>query len=280
MVSPLRLVDSRERVDVMDYTHMKPAQARRLIRSGVWKHPTTGLALGYVQANLVILPQFWAEEFAEFCRLNPKPAPLLDVTAPGDPRPMKVAPDADIRSDVPRYCVYQEGQLVEEREDILSLWQNDFVAFLLGCSFSAERTLSESGIRLRHIEQSKNVAMYQTSVSCAATARIHGPLVVSMRPIKVPQIDRVTEITSRYPLAHGAPVHCGDPSALGIADLAHPDWGDAVPVEEDEAPVFWACGVTSQAAIMESKPALAITHAPGYMFITDWPDTAIYQRAH
>lgn len=257
----------------MDYAHMKPTEARQLIHQGAWRGPTTGLALGYIQANLVILPQSWAEEFAEFCRLNPGPAPLLDVTAPGDPHPREVAPEADIRVDVPRYRVYREGQLVEEREDILSLWQTDFVAFLLGCSFSAERAISEGGIQLRHLEQGKNVAMYRTSVSCAATSLIHGPLVVSMRPIKAELVERVTEITVRYPLAHGSPIHSGDPAELGIADLAHPDWGDAIALEADEVPVFWACGVTSQAAIMESKPALAITHAPGYMFITDWPDT-------
>lgn len=259
--------------------YTNPAEVRRLIRAGWWDRPTTGQAAGYVQANLVILPLAWAREFTDFCRLNPQASPLLDATEPGVPHAMKVAPQADLRTDVPRYRVYREGRLVEEVRDISAYWQEDLVAFLLGCSFSAEQALFAGGIRLRHLEQGKNVAMYRTSVPCAATSRLHGPLVVSMRPIKTAQVDLAREITSHYPLAHGAPVHSGDPAALGIADLAHPDWGDSIELEEDEVPVFWACGVTPQAAIMESKPPLAITHAPGYMFITDWPDTAIYQHS-
>lgn len=260
----------------MDYAHISAREARQLIRSGAWNRPTTGLALGYVQANLVILPQSWAEEFATFCHLNPRPAPILDMTTPGNPNPMKVAPDADLRIDVPLYRVYHKGKLVDEPKDLLSHWQEDFVAFLLGCSFSAERALIEHGIRLRHLEQGKNVAMYRTSLLCTATPRIHGSVVVSMRPIKKAQIDRVIEITSRYPLAHGAPIHVGNPTVVGIVDIALPDWGDAVEMANDEVPVFWACGVTPQAVIMESKPEIAITHSPGYMFITDLPDTAIY----
>lgn len=263
----------------MEYTHLRAAEARQLIRSGAWRRPTTGLALGYVQANLVILPQSWAQEFAAFCQLNRTAAPLLDVAAAGDPHPLKVAPEADLRTDVPLYRVYRAGELVEEPEDILAHWREDFVAFLLGCSFSAERALMEQGIRLPHLEQGKNVAMYRTSIPCTATPRIHGSLVVSMRPIATAQVDRVCEITSHYPLAHGAPVQVGDPAALGIGDLAHPDWGDAVQMAEDEVPVFWACGVTPQAVIMESKPEIAITHAPGHMFLTDLLDSTIYQSA-
>lgn len=261
----------------MDYAHLGPLEARKLIRSNEWNRPTTGLALGYVQANLVILPQSWAEEFATFCRLNPKPAPILDIARPGDPRPRKVAEQADLRTDVPRYCVYHQGKLVEEPKDILSFWREDFVAFLLGCSFSAERALIEHGIRLRHLEQGKNIAMYRTTIACAGTPHFYGPLVVTMRPIKTTVVDKVVEITGSYPLAHGGPIHIGDPGALGIRDLAQPDWGDAVTVEEDEVPVFWACGVTPQAVIMAVKPEIAITHSPGHMFITDWHDSMIYQ---
>ncbi len=262
----------------MDYAFISSLEARHLIRSGAWSRPTTGLALGHVQANLVILPQSWAEEFTTFCHLNPRPAPLLDITLPGDPRPTKVAAQADLRTDIPRYRVYRDGELVEEPEDILSSWREDFVAFLLGCSFSAEHALIEHGIRLRHLEQGKNVAMYRTTIECIGTPRFHGPLVVSMRPIKTTMIDKVAEITSRYPLAHGVPIHIGDPLALGIIDLAQPDWGDAVSVEGDELPVFWACGVTPQAIIMIVKPEIAITHSPGHMFITDLRDSAIYRH--
>jgi uncharacterized protein YcsI (UPF0317 family) len=261
----------------MNYQNIDAAAARQIIRSGEWNRPTTGMALGYVQANLVILPQSWAEEFATFCHLNPQAAPLLDMTAPGNPHPMKVAPDADLRTDVPRYHIYREGRVVEEPIDILSHWREDFVAFLLGCSFSAERALLEQDVPLRHIEQNKNIAMYQTSRPCVSTPRFHGPLVVTMRPFRPALIDNVAKITSHYPLAHGAPVHIGDPQELGISDLAHPQWGDAVSVNDDDIPVFWACGVTPQAVIQQVKPEIAITHAPGHMFITDWTDAAIYQ---
>lgn len=261
----------------MDYAYISAAEARHLIRTGAWRRPTTGLALGYVQANLVILPQSWAEEFAMFCHLNQQAAPLLDMTAPGHPHPLKVAPSADIRTDVPRYHIYRKGRPLEERDDICSLWQDDFVAFLLGCSFSAERALIEQGIRLSHLEQGKNVAMYRTSILCTPTHRLHGSVVVSMRPIRTTMLDRVIEITARYPLAHGAPIHIGDPLELGIRDLEQPDWGDAVAIADDEVPVFWACGVTPQAVIMEVQPEIAITHAPGHMFLTDWRDTAIVQ---
>ncbi|GER84018.1 UPF0317 protein [Thermogemmatispora aurantia] len=261
-----------------ELARLSAAEARQLIRAGRWRRPTTGLALGHVQANLVILPADWAEEFAEFCRRNSQALPLLEMTAPGDPEPRRLAPGADLRTDLPRYRVYRQGRLVEEREDLLPLWRPDLVAFLLGCSFSAERALLEAGVRLRHLEEGRNVAMYRTSRPCQATARLHGPLVVSMRPIKGDQVARASEVTARYPLAHGAPVHCGEPLALGIADLGRPDWGDPIAVAPDEVPVFWACGVTPQAVIMESQPPLAITHAPGYMFITDWRDQEIDQR--
>ncbi|WP_376796414.1 putative hydro-lyase [Thermogemmatispora sp.] len=261
-----------------ELAHLSAAEVRQAIRAGRWRRPTTGLALGYVQANLVILPADWAEEFAEFCRRNPQALPLLEMTAPGDPEPRRLAPGADLRTDLPRYRLYREGRLVEEREDLLPLWRSDLVAFLLGCSFSAERALLEAGVRLRHLEEGRNVAMYRTSRPCQATARLHGPLVVSMRPLRSSEVGRATEVTARYPLAHGAPVHCGDPAALGIADLARPDWGDPIDLAPEEVPVFWACGVTPQAVIAESRPPLAITHAPGYMFITDWRDQDIDQR--
>lgn len=262
---------------ITDDAQLWPAEARRLIRSGAWTRPTTGLASGYVQANLVIVPRSWAEEFELFCHRNPQAAPLLDRTEPGDPRPATVAPAADLRSDIPRYRVYRRGELAEEPEHIYAHWQDDFVAFLLGCSFSVERALFEHGVPLRHIEQGKNVAMYRTGVPCVATTRLHGPLVVSMRPIKREMVDSVVQITAHYPRAHGAPIHVGDPAQLGIDDLGQPDWGDAIDVEEGEVPVFWACGVTPQAVIIAVKPEIAITHAPGHMFITDWPDSAIYQ---
>jgi uncharacterized protein YcsI (UPF0317 family) len=253
------------------------ATVRRLIRAGERAGPTTGLALGYVQANLVILPESLAGDFLDYCSRNSQAMPVLDVTEPGDPHPRQVAPDADIRTDVPRYRVYRDGELEAEVVDVTDLWGPDSVAVLLGCSFTAEAKLLQAGVRLRHIEIGKNVPMYRTNRLCIPSAHFHGPLVVSMRPIQRDQVTIAENVTARYPLAHGAPVQVGHPEELDI-DLSHPDWGDDVEPNDDELPVFWACGVTPQAAIMVSGPERAITHAPGHMFITDLRDEEIERQ--
>ncbi|WP_028963344.1 putative hydro-lyase [Sulfobacillus thermosulfidooxidans] len=253
-------------------------EARKLIREGQWVGPTSGIALGYVQANLVILRKDIADDFYTFCQLNPRPMPLLDMTEPGDPIPRNVAKDADLRTDLPRYCVYRQGVLVDEPIDLRALWTNDFVAFVLGCSFTTEQQLLEHGVRLRHLEQGRNVPMFKTAMPCRASQSFHGPLVVSMRPIERTQVSLAEEITSHYPLAHGGPIHIGDPAVLGIADICHPDYGDAIELQDNEVPVFWACGVTPQAVIQEMAPDIAITHAPGHMFITDLRDDQIRDR--
>lgn len=249
------------------------AELRQVIRRGEWTGPTAGLARGFVQANLVILPATDATDFAEFCRLNPRPCPLLEQTAPGDPHPPRMAPAADLRSDVPRYRIFRQGRPEpEEPTDIRSLWRDDLVSFLLGCSFTFENALLEAGHAVRHIEQARNVPMYRTSLACQSAGRFAGNMVVSMRPFRPEAIDQVIAITSRYPTMHGAPLHSGDPAALGIADLGKPDYGDAVTVHADEVPVFWACGVTPQLAICQSGCEFAITHSPGSMFVSDWLD--------
>ncbi|SMC04654.1 Uncharacterized protein YcsI, UPF0317 family [Sulfobacillus thermosulfidooxidans DSM 9293] len=253
-------------------------EARGLIREGQWVGPTSGIALGYVQANLVILRKDIARDFYTFCQLNPRPMPLLDMTEPGDPIPRNVAKDADLRTDLPRYRVYRQGVLVDEPTDLRALWEDDFVAFVLGCSFTTEHQLLEHGVRLRHLEQGRNVPMFKTAMPCHASQSFHGPLVVSMRPIERTQVSLAEEITSHYPLAHGGPIHIGDPAVLGIADICHPDYGDAIELQDNEVPVFWACGVTPQAVIQEMAPDIAITHAPGHMFITDLRDDQIRDR--
>jgi uncharacterized protein YcsI (UPF0317 family) len=228
-----------------------------------------------VQANLVILPERWAADFSEFCRLNAQACPLLEMTATGDPVPHGAAPDADLRTDVPRYRVFRHGVMeTEEPTEIQHLWRDDLVSFLLGCSFTFESGLEQAGLPVRHIQLGCNVPMYRTSVPCTAAGPFAGPLVVSMRPYRADQIDAVRQVTARYPRMHGAPVHVGDPRAIGIERLDRPDFGDAVPVEEGEVPVFWACGVTPQLAIAAARPDLAITHSPGHMFLTDWRDEA------
>jgi uncharacterized protein YcsI (UPF0317 family) len=217
----------------------------------------------------VILPEIDAGDFLLFCQRNPQPCPLIEVTAPGDPVPHVSAPDADLRTDVPRYRVYRDGKAVEEREDLRDIWRPDLVTFLLGCSFTFEAALEEAGFPVRHLQLGCNASMFATNRMCAPAGRFSGPMVVSMRPFAVGAVPRIVEITARYPQAHGAPVHAGDPAALGIVDLSHPDYGDPVPVEPGEVPVFWACGVTPQAVAVRARLPLMITHAPGHMFLTD-----------
>ncbi len=250
-----------------------PAAMRGIIRSGGWTAPTAGLCRGHVQANLVILPRDWAFEFLLFCQRNPKPCPVLDVTEPGDPEPRLVAPGADLRTDLPRYRVYREGKLTEEPTDIRHLWREDLVGFLLGCSFSFESALLEAGVPVRHIEEGVNVPMYVTNLPCVPAGRFSGPTVVSMRPIPAAQVPRAVLCTGRFPAVHGAPIHIGDPAAIGIADVSRPDFGDPVTIRPGEVPVFWACGVTPQAVVMASRPPFVVTHAPGHMFIADPRDS-------
>lgn len=250
-------------------------EVRRACREGAWSGPTAGLAPGHAQANLVILPKDWAFEFLLFCQRNPKPCPLLEVTEPGQWTPTLTAPQADLRSDLPKYRVWRNGDLVEEPADIHAYWRDDLVSFLIGCSFTFEAGLISAGLPVRHVELNRNVPMYRTNVPCVSAGRLHGPLVVSMRPFTPSQAIQAVEITSRHPNMHGSPVHLGLPEQIGIADLQTPDYGDAVPVHETELPVFWACGVTPQAVVMASRPPFAITHSPGCMFVTDQRDQSL-----
>ena len=245
-------------------------QAVRLrVRRGEHRQPTAGCAPGYVQANLAILPSALATEFLRFCQLNPKPCPLLAASEPGDPHLPTLGADLDIRTDVPRYRIWRDGELIEEVPEIQAYWRGDLVAFLLGCSFSFEEALLEDGIALRHIACGSNVPMYRTNIDTLPAGRFRGPLVVSMRPLKPADAIRAVQITSRFPAVHGAPIHIGKPELIGIRDIMQPDYGDPVAVEADELPVFWACGVTPQSVIAAIKPAFCITHAPGYMLVTD-----------
>lgn len=249
------------------------AALRRQARLGELTGPTPGLALGYVQANLVVVPRDIAFDFLLFCRRNPQPCPLLDVTDPGCPEPRQAAPSADLRTDVPRYRAYRYGELIDEPTDLFSWWRDDLVGFLLGCSFTFENALMKAGLPVRHVEQGCNVPMYRTNIPCHPAGIFAGPMVVSMRPLTPAQVEKATHICQRFPLAHGAPVHLGDPDSLGIADIRQPDFGDAVEIRRGEVPVFWACGVTPQAVAMQARPSLLLTHKPGHMFVTDLRDT-------
>lgn len=246
-----------------------PAQARALFRDGLVT-PTSGWAAGYAQANLVALPRDLAYAFLLFAQRNPKPCPVLDVLDAGEVSGPMLA--GDVRTDIPLYRVFVDGELVAEVPDAREYWRDDLVSFLIGCSFTFEHPMRAAGVPLRHVEQGCNVPMYATSRACRPAGSLRGPLVVSMRPIPADRVADAVRITSRYPAVHGAPVHVGDPAALGITDLDRPDFGDPVTVRDGEIPVFWACGVTPQAAVMASRPPFAITHAPGHMLITDAPD--------
>ena len=247
----------------------KSVTARTPIRSGEFTGHTSGLAEGHVQGNVVILPELLANDFLRYCQRNPKPCPLLAVSEPGQALLPSLGADIDIRTDVPRYRVWRDGVLADQPTDISSLWRKDLVTFVIGCSFSFEEALLEAGIPLRHIAQNRNVAMYRSNIPTASAGVFNGPMVVSMRPLKAADAIRAIQITSRFPNVHGAPVHIGNPALIGIADLAVPDYGDAVDVLPDEIPVFWACGVTPQAAITQARLQFCITHAPGAMLITD-----------
>jgi uncharacterized protein YcsI (UPF0317 family) len=251
------------------------AEVRLRARSGELSGPTPGLAPGYVQANLVVVPRDVAFDFLLFCQRNPKPCPLLEVTEPGSSEPGLIAPGADLRTDLPRYRVYQRGELVDEPTDVRRWWRDDLVAFLLGCSFTFENALLQAGVPVRHLEVGCNVPMYRTSLACRPAGIFHGPMVVSMRPLTPVQQIKAVQICSRFPRAHGAPVHFGDPQAIGIRDLDRPDFGDPVPIHPGEQPVFWACGVTPQAVAMEVRPPFLITHKPGHMFVTDLRDSEL-----
>src|SRR5947209_7014778 len=248
-----------------------PRDIRQDIRRGKLAGITAGLGQNYVQANLAVLPKEQAYDFLLFCQRNPRPCPLIEVTDVGSAEPVGVAPGADLRTDIPRYRVYKDGVLADEVTDATPYWRDDLVAFLLGCSFTFEWALLEAGIRLWHVEHGKNVAMWRTSTQCRPAGVFHGPMVVSMRPIAAAQLAKAVTASARFPGAHGAPVHVGDPAAIGITDIARPDWGDPQEFARGDVPVFWACGVTPQAVALASRPPFMITHSPGHMFTTVLP---------
>ncbi|WP_440682443.1 putative hydro-lyase [Cysteiniphilum halobium] len=258
---------------------MTPKQLRSLIRDNKFTQPTTGLCDGYVQTNLVIIERKHANDFKHFCQRNPTSCPLVFSSKVGQYMlPQEIASSSDIRTDLTRYRIYKKGKLQQQEElDISNLWQDDFVIFLIGCSFTFESALIAHGLSISHIKQRKNVPMYATNIPCQSAGRFKGNTVVSMRLFKQHQIDCVVEISGHYPKMHGAPIHVGDPAEIGIVDIDKPDFGDCIMIEEDDIPVFWGCGVTPQLALMDAKLDIAITHSPGYMFVTDLLSSDYYE---
>ena len=237
---------------------------RKSIRDGIFTSQTSGTALGFAQANLCILPKEYAFDFLLFCQRNPKPCPLLHVLEAGD---FLIDEEIDIRTDCPKYRIYENGEFKEEVIDLKLIWREDLVTFVIGCSFSFEDAMQRAGLPIRHVDSGCNVPMYNTNIPCVKAGRFSGNLVVSMRPLTPIDAVKATEVTSRYPRVHGAPIHIGSPESIGINDISRPDYGDVVEIRENELPVFWACGVTPQAVVMSSKPSYCITHAPGHMLI-------------
>lgn len=259
----------------MNYSDLTPREVRAIIRDGRMTGPTAGLCPGYAQANLVVLPRELAYDFLLFTQRNPKSCPILEVSDTGSRLLHTIADGADIARDIPRYRIYRDGELDGEYTDVSDFWRDDFVSFLIGCSFSFEAALLEANVPVRHIEEGCNVPMYKTSIPCTPAGVFHGNMVVSMRPVPYELIPKAVLITGEMPRVHGAPVHIGAPEAIGIKDLYHPDFGDMVTIRDGEVPVFWPCGVTPQNVVMESRPAFAITHAPGHMLITDVRNTEL-----
>ena len=254
--------------DITPYVNMHPSEVRARIRSQEITFPTAGMAAGYAQANLVILPGVWAADFEQFCKLNPFPCPVLEIIR-GEPLTHAMGEGGNIVTDIPEYFIYRDGVMTEKVRDASAYWQDDFVGFLIGCSFSFEEALMREGIEVRHIAQGRNVPMFKTNIMTKQAGPFFGPTVCSMRPMTPENAKRAYEITVKMPNVHGAPLHMGDPAEIGIADIMKPDYGEAVDIYPGEIPVFWPCGVTPQAAVENAKPPIVITHSPGHMFITD-----------
>ncbi len=252
-----------------------PKEIREMIRTGEWTQPTPGISPGHVQANLAVLPQEFAFDFLLFTQRNPQPCPVLEVIESGNFEPVSIAPGADLRTDLPQYMIYEHGELVGKVDNLIEYWRDDLVSFLMGCSFSFENAFHRAGIPVRHLEEGKSDPTFISNIETIPAGVFSGPMVVSMWPVHWTQVSRVIQITSRYPGAHGAPVHIGDPDAIGISDLYKPEYGDTVKLREGEVPVFWGCGVTPQEVALRSKPSLMMTHSAGHMFVTDLQDEDI-----
>lgn len=253
----------------MNFDQMTPREVRQLIREGKYTDQTSGMCPGYAQANLVVLPKELAYDFLLFAQRNPRPCPLLEVSDMGSRTLHEIADGADIARDIPKYRIYEKGELTGEYTDVSQFWRDDFVSFLIGCSFSFEGDLLAADVPVRQIEEHRNVPMYNTNIPCRSAGVFHGNMVVSMRPIPYELVPKAVLITGQMPRVHGAPIHIGNPEYIGIHDLEHPDYGEMVTIRDGEVPVFWPCGVTPQNVIMQSRPDFVITHAPGHMLITD-----------
>ncbi len=253
---------------------MNLQDVRAAIRNGRYNAHTAGLGAGFLQANLAIMPEQFALDFMRYCQRNPKPCPLSGVSDTGNPMLTTLGSDLDVRTDIPAYNIYRNGELSDERTHIADIWQDDLVVFALGCSFTFEHALMRNNIPVWHIQHNTTVPMFRSNIDTVAAGPFKGKMAVSMRAIPEDRVLDAVEVSRQYPLAHGAPVYWGDPGKIGIEDISKPDWGDPAPVNDGEIPVFWACGVTPQIAIEQAKLPICITHKPGHMLITDVAEDA------
>lgn len=244
-------------------------EQRAAIRSGSYCSHTAGLGQGYLQANLAIMPEAYTLDFMRYCQRNPKPCPLTGVSDTGNPMMTTMGRDIDIRTDVPAYNIYRDGKLAGSVHDISDIWQDDLVAFAIGCSFTFEQALLRADVPVWHIENDTTVPMFRSNIDTVPAGPFSGKMVVSMRAVPEARVEEVIEISRRFPLAHGAPVYWGDPADIGITDISAPEWGEPAPIGPGQVPVFWACGVTPQVALEAARLPLCITHKPGHMLITD-----------
>jgi uncharacterized protein YcsI (UPF0317 family) len=242
-----------------------PAQSARLaIREGRHTGPTRNLAPGILQCNLVILDRSLAYDFLVYCQRNSKACPVLEVTDAGDPEPRRLAPGADLRTDLPRYAVYRNGTRDADRTEIRDLWTPDSMAFLIGSGMTWDLALERAGV-----PTGRHRWVLRTALPTDSAGPFCGPLIVTMRWLTPAQAIAAIRVSGRFPRNHGAPIHVGDPAAIG-ADLAVPLFGGPVPdLPPGLLPVFWACGVTPQEAARRAGIPLMIGHAPGHAFISD-----------
>ena len=248
---------------------LPPAALREAIRRGDWTGPTAGVARGYLQCNLAILPERFAGEFEAWCRANPRVCPLVAIGKPGDPRLPTLGEDIDLCTDLPGYSVFRDGRLCGHVGAIGDLWRDDLVPFAFGCSFSFEAVLQREGVDARYLARGERAAIYRSNLETTPVGAFSGPLIVSMRPLRPVDAIRAIEVTARYPLAHGAPVHIGKPEAIGVDPDQPMETLGGISVADDELPLFWACGVTPQLAIRRAAPDICITHRSAHMLVTD-----------
>ncbi|MGH1428674.1 MAG: putative hydro-lyase [Arenicella sp.] len=251
---------------------------RQAVRAAQFTDNTSGILPGLVQGNVVILPKIIADQFIEFCLLNPIPCPIIGVSEPGVAEIPVLGECLDIRRDIPEYHVFEQGEFTKAVSDIEAYWQDDSVAAVFGCSFSFELALQNAGINIRNLDLGLNVSMYDTNIALKSTEHFSGNMVVSMRPFKKSQIDQVIKVTETFTKSHGAPVHIGDPAEIGIENIHQPEYGAAVPLEDDDVLVFWGCGVTTQRVLRRAKLPLLITHAPGKMLVADYDYDGLIER--